>query len=73
MGESLNSRVLKLETQVNRLLQDAEQEEANRIRATADLDARLRSVERTVERTIALGVGALGLIQLILASLKYLP
>ena len=69
MGESLNARVLKLETQVNRLMSDAEAEQRNRENANAAIDARLRSVERT----IALGVGALGLIQLILASMKYLP
>lgn len=69
MGESLNARVLKLETQVERLMADAEAEQRNRENANQALDARLRSVERT----IALGVGALGLIQLIIASLKYLP
>lgn len=68
MPESINERVVKLETQVNRLLDDAECEEATRVRSMADLDARLRSVERTV----AIGIGALGLLQLILASLKYL-
>lgn len=69
MGESLNARVLKLETQVERLMSDAEDEQRARVEANEALEARLRSVERT----IALGVGALGLIQLILASLKYLP
>ena len=68
MGDSISQRVVKLETQVSRLLSDAESEKETRANTTKELDVRLRSVERTV----AIGIGALGLLQLVLASLRYL-
>jgi hypothetical protein len=72
MAESISQRVAILEIQMKRLVADAESEKATRARANAELDHRLRSLEQTVVKIVALGVGALGVLQIILASLKYL-
>lgn len=51
-----------LETQVGRIESDIESEKGTRSRANADLEIRLRSVERSNW----MGVGALALLQIIL-------
>ncbi len=72
MAESISQRVAILEIQMKRLVADVESEKEARERANAELEPRLRSLEQAVVKIVALGVGALGLLQIILASLKFL-
>jgi hypothetical protein len=66
--KDMESRVTILEVQVGRLTSDVESEKATRARSNADLIARFDKLDdrlRISEKWIAMGAGAIALLQII--------
>lgn len=66
-NNTLNERIVILETKVVRIVSDIESEQAARVCANAHLDGRLLKLERVVY----MATGALGVLQILLTFFRH--